>query len=306
MTILKLESAASLLLAILICTLLPGTARAIENTIVYLECTGANGTTKRGTGVIVSAEGHVLTAKHVVPDGAECRGSIAVADPNVAARLVVQPTSVPVDAALLRFSQRREYEFARYCELEDWMVRKRIFVAGFPGSTRTGVPSYREGILSTVFPNAEGILETDGQTVAGMSGGPVYSRNLAGLVGTVIGADFAPDGSVSYYGILPVSFYAQAFGLTPSERPCYYEYPEFDFTDPETGEWTAMWEAGDGPKHLGVFELFGSCFIESIWGEWNDPNDEVAVVIQDGEYVIRGENYSGGTHGAAAKCIMHD
>ncbi|TCO70786.1 S1 family peptidase [Rhodovulum euryhalinum] len=281
-------------------------AHAIEDTIVYVECTATDGTTRRGTGVVVSPEGHVLTAKHVVPDGADCRGKIGVADSNNAERMILQPFAAGVDAALLRFARQGDYAFAGYCELEPWMVRKRIVVAGFPGGSRTGVPSYREGILSTVVPTAQGVLETDGQTVAGMSGGPVFSRNLAGLVGTVVGADFARDGTVSYYGILPASLYAGAFGLTPAERPCYHEYREIDLTDPETEESIAVWRAGDGPRHLGVYEDEGFCFIEAIWGEWNHPSDEVGVWPQDGEYVIRGENFGGGTHGATARCIVHE
>ncbi len=58
------------------------------------------------------------------------------------------------------------------------MVRHEIYASGFPGDTKTGVPSFRKGILSTVFPMNGGVLETDGQTVAGMSGGPVFAGDL--------------------------------------------------------------------------------------------------------------------------------
>lgn len=284
-------------------------AAAIENTIVYIECTGEGGTVaSRGTGVVVSPQGHVLTAKHVVPSGTSCRGSIGTADSNITERLVLRPTNVPVDAALLQFARNQEYEFASYCKLEPWMVRRKIFVAGYPGETETGVPSYREGILSTVFPNADLIIETDGQTVAGMSGGPVYSRNLAGIVGLVIGAKFDAQG-VSYYGILPIADYAQIFNLTESEIPCYHQYREVltqDLVDPVTNEPSGVWMAGDPERRLGVSEDYGYCFIGAIKGEWNDPGDEVSVEVKDGEYVIRGENYGGGEHGAWARCIMYD
>jgi len=280
-------------------------ADEIGDTIVYLECT-AGGKTSHGTGVVVSSKGHVLTAKHVVPDGATCVGSVGVADPNLAAKMIVQPTNQPVDAALLRFSRQQDYAFAGYCALEDWMVRRKIFVAGYPGKTQTGAPSYREGVLSTVIPNAAGILETDGQTVAGMSGGPVFSKNLAGIVGIVIGAEFDNLGTVSYYGILPASTYASAFGLKPSEDDCYHEFREVDFTDEATGEWKATWEAGDGPVELGVSEEDGFCYIESVRGLFNDPQDEVWVENVDGEYILNGENRAGGTHGATATCIWYE
>ena len=278
----------------------------LEDTIVYIECT-ANGEISRGSGVVVSAQGHVLTAKHVVPDGSTCRGSLGSADPNTAARMVVQPTNLPVDATLLRFSAARTYDFKGYCELADWMVRKRIIAAGYPGRTQTGAPSYREGILSTVLQNPDGVLETDAQTIGGMSGGPVFSRNLNGLVGIVILAEPDPGtGFVSYYGILPISHYAPALGLTASDRPCYYEFREFNFEDPETGDWRARWTAGDGVVRLGVFENEADCFIEGVEGEWNHPNDYAEVVLRDGEFVIVGDDREGGGHGVWAKCIMRD
>lgn len=279
--------------------------RAVEDSIVFIECS-ADGTTSRGTGVVVSAQGHVLTAKHVVPDGARCSGSIGVADANIAARLVVQPTALAVDAALLRFSDgRREYAAVPYCEVEDWMIRKPIIVAGFPGDTETGSASYREGVLSTTLPNEDGLLETDGQTVEGMSGGPVFSRNLAGLVGIVAGAKFTATGTISYYGILPVSFYAQALNLEPSERACYNRTREVDFFD-EAGAWTATWRAGDDPIPLGIGVDEGVCFLDGIFGEFNHPQDEVWVTDQDGVYEMDGRNLGGGTHGATARCIWHE
>lgn len=279
-------------------------AKAIEDTIVYLECTVGD-KTSRGTGVIVSSSGHVLTAKHVVPDGARCMGSVGVADSNNAARMVIRPTNAPVDAALLQFSQNRDYAFAGYCRLEDWMIRERILIAGYPGRTETGVPSYREGILSTVFANAQGILETDAQSVAGMSGGPVYSKNLNGIVGIVIGAQFTPQGTPEYYGILPVETVAAAFGLQEAVKPCYHKAAEVDFVNAE-GNWAATWQSGDAPVALNVSQDEAFCFIVSVFGEFNDQRDMVWVEASDGTFVLRGENYNGGVHGAEAACVWRD
>jgi hypothetical protein len=264
-----------------------------EETIVYIECS-AGGEVSRGSGVIVSPEGHVLTAGHVVPDGASCQGSVGVADPNLAARLIVQPTLVAVDAALLRFARPGEYPFASYCPVETSALRREIVVAGFPGRSETGAISYRQGILSTVTPNARGLLETDGQTVAGMSGGPVYSKNMAGFLGIVAGADFAPDGTVSFYGIVPAAFYADALGLAESPRPCFRE--------------TALgpggrWRTGDPPLRLDVPPGEGVCFLAEVFGEFNAPEDRIWVLPKDGGYEISGENRAGGLHGGEASCV---
>lgn len=300
-------SAFSILVLLLALAMPTGEVRAdtIDETIVFIECE-FDGKVSRGTGVVVSASGHVLTARHVAPAGADCRGSLGIADSNLAARMVVQPTNVPVDAALLRFSSQRDYAFSPVCPLEDWMVRKRIFVAGFPGQTQTGAPSYREGILSTVIPNSKGILETDGQTVAGMSGGPVYAPNFAGIVGIVIGAEFDSLGTVSYYGILPASVYAQSFGLTAAETPCYQKSREVSFADPETGIWWATWKSGDGPIELGIYEDQGFCFITGVFGLFNDTDDSVWVENLDGQYLLNGRNRSGGFHGGEAGCVWYE
>lgn len=170
------------LLGVVVLTGLGGAATAEDDVgavIVYIECT-LDGKTATGTGVLVGAVGEVLTAAHVVQGpGASCKGSPGVADPAAARRMVVQPSpQLGVDVAMLQFSDQQEYPFISFCALEGWMIRKSIFVAGYPGKTETGAPSYRQGVLSTVLPNSQGIIETDGQTVAGMSGGPVFTKDL--------------------------------------------------------------------------------------------------------------------------------
>src|SRR5262249_4224518 len=77
----------------------------VQKTIGYLECKDANGETARGSGVIVSSQGDVITAHHVVrSNDAKCKGSIGVADPDDVRKLNVQAiTNLGVDVALLRF-----------------------------------------------------------------------------------------------------------------------------------------------------------------------------------------------------------
>jgi hypothetical protein len=44
-------------------------ARTVNEAIVYIKCTAEGLPESRGTGVLASEDGHVLTARHVVPDG---------------------------------------------------------------------------------------------------------------------------------------------------------------------------------------------------------------------------------------------
>ncbi|AGG75751.1 MULTISPECIES: S1 family peptidase [Sinorhizobium] len=285
-------------------------AATAEATTVFIECKTAAGTS-RGSGVVVSVEGHVLTARHVLglkpndpmPGAIECAGSIGVADRNATRAMIAQPITVGVDAALLQFQDQRDYEFMRVCKFEDWMIRRKIFVAGFPGMTETGVPSFREGVLSTTRRNSKGVLETDGQTIAGMSGGPAFSSNLKGLVGIVIGAQFTPQGTVDYFGILPIEQrYIDDFQLTVSDQPCFRRGKVVDL--PFAAE---HWEAGDSPVPLGVTPEEGSCFITSVWGAMNEPDDVVEVAVHDGQYVLRGgQSNTDGSYGAKVSCTWFD
>jgi hypothetical protein len=285
---------------------------AVGRTIIYIECKeGVSGPVRRGTGVIVSPDGHVLTAGHVVlPPGKDikdvkdltCRGSIGVAQQSTMRDMVVQPINTAVDAKLLRFVEPQPYEYVPYCKLENWMIRRKIFVAGFPGGAGVGVASFREGVLSTVFPDHRGLIQTDGQTIAGMSGGPVFSKNLGGLVGIVIGADFAADGTVSYFAILPISSsIASTFELIPSPVPCYRQNREVDL--PKT---LAEWNSDKSTVRLGVRAEEGVCFLSKVWGQFDSSEDSVSVELHDGEYVLTGVNRAGGVHGGSARCIWHE
>lgn len=243
----KLVAALLILNAILPFAVRP--AKAIEDKIVYIECK-KDGKTSYGSGVVVSADGHVLTARHVVPENSECAGAIGVADRYDLKLLNLQPQDAPgFDAKLLRFAQTHDYSFAEYCPYNQLDVRKKIFVAGFPGKTETGAPSYREGILSTISLNSNGVIETDSQTVGGMSGGPVFSQNLNGIVGIVSGAKFAANGAISYYGILPVSSFAAAFNLQVATAACYKDISDLQSKIDKLERQIAWLESHTG-KHL--------------------------------------------------------
>ncbi|MBY3329011.1 trypsin-like peptidase domain-containing protein [Rhizobium laguerreae] len=271
---------------------------AIEKTIVFIECAMPNDKTSTGSGVLISPQGHVLTALHVVKGAQSCKGSIGYANPGGGDPLGSQIESNRTDAALLRFNAPHTYDYVRYCRLEDWMVRREIYVSGFPVGTKTGVPSFRKGVLSTVFPQSSGVLETDGQTVMGMSGGPVYASDLKSFIGIVVGAAFDATGTVNYYGILPTDAFRAELDLIPSDQPCYRRSQEVDL--PTAAD---HYEAGDPSIALGVRPDDGQCYLSSVWGQMNDPGDTVEVAVENGGFVLRGTNKNGGFHGGKARCI---
>ncbi len=274
----------------------------IDKTIVFIHCATKDGKQIRGSGVLVSERGHVLTAGHVVKDADKdkCYGSIGFANADGGDPLIMQTQAPPPDdAALLRFNKPGPYEYVRYCQLEDWMVRRDIYAAGYPGDTKTGTPSYRKGVLSSVFPNSNGVLETDSQTVAGMSGGPVFASDLKSFIGIVVGAQFDPLGTVSYYGNSSTEGFKDQFHLTPSNKPCYHRTRDIPLP-PELTSWKPS-----GPAEsfsLGVRADEGFCFLSGIRGIMNDTRDAIKIEVKDDQYYVVSESHSGSEHGADVRC----
>lgn len=191
-------------------------ARAEDSTVVHIACdTGAE-----GSGVIVSAEGHVLTAAHVMAPGATCTASIGRRNgPRLP--LVAERRHPTLDALLMRLDAGAELgplPFATVCPLEG-QGGQEIRVVAFHGAS-TGAPSVTEGILSTTELR-DGTVEMTGMTAEGKSGGPVFLHGTDAIVGIVAGAEFAASGLVAYYGMVPVEGMAD-FGLTPA-RVCEAE-----------------------------------------------------------------------------------
>jgi len=201
----------SFFILILMMTSNQSIATELDSSIVYIECFDDKGELlSRGSGAIVSDGGHIVTARHVVrpleayPD--ICRASIGVANSQSAKRLIVPRTpSIGFDIAVVRLVSHEDFTHLSYCEFSDDAVRLPIFISGFPGGTRTGKPSFRHGIVSTSFVSGSGTIETDAQSVLGMSGGPVVTATGSQLVGIVIGASFNAMGMPEAYAILPIA-----------------------------------------------------------------------------------------------------
>jgi len=199
----------------------------VDDAVVYIECLDKdNKVVSKGSGVVVSENGHVLSARHVFfpkdIDVASCRGILGGADSNNASRLVVRNQDDPgFDAAIARFSKSGNYKPMQFCDFDDSAIRTRILVSGFPGGTNTGKPSFRAGIISTTHLDQNWMVETDGMSAAGMSGGPVVNEDGTHLIGLVAGADYNAKAEPTFYGVTPVSEFANSFrDLTGNGQSC--------------------------------------------------------------------------------------
>ncbi|WP_111432116.1 serine protease [Rhodobacteraceae bacterium DSL-40] len=287
----------------------PAQAASIDETIVYIECTSPGKPPRKGSGVVVSADGVVLTAKHVVfgaepqmPSGTTCSGAIGNAN-RAKSGLFLQATSAQYDAVLLKLPVNG-VPFQRFCRLEPRLQRSQIIATGFPLLTGTGVPSSRVGVLSTVQPDGAGYIETDSTTTSGMSGGMVTLAANGHLIGIVSGAKTDPgNGLLNYSAVLAVQVLANEFvswGLSEDPEGCA---DKARTSGPQGTVHGRPWEATDPPLHLGMKVSEGVCFLVRVWGYFDDPDDLVAVTETDGEYVLMGVNDGSGPHGAYADCL---
>ncbi|MEM6275317.1 MAG: serine protease [Pseudomonadota bacterium] len=277
----------------------PVSAQTMEDVVVFIVCDRPDGRQEYGSGIIVSHDGKVVTALHVVEGNDNCRGSIGYRDEGNAKPLLPQPIpQLNVDVAVMRFTdQRQSYDYLGYCEVLDWMKWRPILVAGFPNKTESGAISVRQGILSTVSPTSEGLLETDSLVAKGMSGGPVLSSNRAGIIGIIVGAKPQREGGIAYEAILPTSYFAVALGLIKAERECYHRVRQIELS-PENSTWTA----GSAAVMTGVNSEEAVCYLSSVSGVFNSSNDKISVEVEEGEYTIIGSQSEGGDLEATVSC----
>jgi lysylphosphatidylglycerol synthetase-like protein (DUF2156 family) len=87
-------------------------------------------------------------------------------------------------------------------------------------------PSPRDGILSSVYPDANGIVQTTVPTTPGMNGGPVLLKDTGALLGIVAGAVFDHGTrKLQYLGILAAQEIATELGLQQATQ-CPPQAPE--------------------------------------------------------------------------------
>lgn len=143
-----------------------------------------------GSGVVVSKDGLVLTAAHVVenaktvsvvfPDGTESQGTVLGANYSR-------------DAAMVRLPEGREWPFAEPGDSKKLAVGDFVVAMGHPkGYDPTRRPPVRFGRVMTK--GRLGFVTTDCTLIGGDSGGPLF--DLEGKV-VAIHSNIAPDREVN-------------------------------------------------------------------------------------------------------------
>lgn len=186
--------------------------------LVYIECS-KDGVTRKGTGVIVSKEGRILTAGHLVIGDASCVGSIGSAAITPNRRLIRGRRSNSYDAQILKIVPKPGESFVpvMYTSALDVAQGDIVTVLGFPDGG-TGEISIREGLLSTTVSDANGMLETHTMIGEGMSGSAALLVD-GSLVGIVAGVKLNVLGLPTASFILSVEDIANELKLQRYKKP---------------------------------------------------------------------------------------
>ncbi len=143
-----------------------------------------------GTGVIITADGEIVTNAHVVADATEIRVRLAgETEPRPATLLAVDPGN---DLALLRISGSG-FVPATFAEPESVRIGDQVVAIGF-ALDLAGAPSVTLGIVSALDRTIQtdgsgaldGLIQTDAAISSGNSGGP-----LVNALGQVVGINTA-------------------------------------------------------------------------------------------------------------------
>ena len=152
-----------------------------------------------GAGVIVSADGKVVTAAHVVQGKDEITVEVLGDDPVPARVIVSEPRA---DLSLIQVTGlSRDAGVAKIADSDQVRVGQPVIIVGAPYGLRhslsMGVISARwaAGTVSADFPLSE-FLQTDAAINTGNSGGPMFDRDgkLIGIVSHIISKSGGNEG----------------------------------------------------------------------------------------------------------------
>jgi|GEM_PF-2986817 len=182
-------------------------AKANDALVVYIECT-KDGVTSQGSGVLVSKDGHVLTARHVVPEGATCQASIGnnlIPKRGIRKSFKTHQIKSAFDATLMEFARNtgETFDFASVCSVTEALKGKEIIAKGFDEESY-GAPDLNDGVLSNTAIDFNGMVQMTAEIINGKSGGPIFLKDTNTIVGIIAGAEFNAQGVVTSYKMLAI------------------------------------------------------------------------------------------------------
>lgn len=232
-----------------------------------------------GTGVIVSAEGEILTNAHVVEGASEVRVRLAGnTEPIVAEIVAADPGN---DLALLQIDVDKPLPAAELAPPEDVKLGDEVLAIGF-ALDLDGDPSVTLGIISALgrtlgLPDGgalDGLIQTDAAISSGNSGGP-----LVNALGQVVGINTAVARSDQEVAASNVGF-----AISSDEVLQVLEQLRAGGNRPEGLLGVSVVPRSDGGQGAVVSEVLGGSPAEQAGLEIDD------VVVEVDESVVTGSS----------------
>lgn len=158
--------------------------------VVYVEVTDASGgIVDHGTGFIVSHDGYLITAAHIMPGDGQTMWAVVGQRQGVRYKIALRETDETADTALWQLPASSACRPAVTVSTGRVGLLDRVLVLGFPGTQDLSPASVGITNLSSNV----GFYKADGMLQPGNSGGPVFNEagQVVGLVqgGTMPGTD---------------------------------------------------------------------------------------------------------------------
>lgn len=168
-----------------------------------------------GTGFLVSANGYIVTNKHVVDQ--EGVAYTAITNDGIEYEVEVVAKDPSLDVAILKIESEENFPFLEFADIEDIRLGETVIAIGnalaeFPNSVSVGVVSglSRDIVAGDGFrfrESLEGVIQTDAAINRGNSGGPLLNTD-----GKVVGVNVAVAGGGENIGFaLPSNVVASVF-----------------------------------------------------------------------------------------------
>ena len=179
--------------------------KQVVDSVVYIETLTGQGTVKYGSGVIISKEGTILTAAHVVKDASLI--NIEMVDGKKYTAVKSTPFDEGRDLGVLKIQQEALFEpvMMRDLKTNPLFIGAKLFAIGSPFRQKF---SYTEGIVSqlrdeVVNPGnyvVKNAIQTDAALNPGNSGGGGFDRKgrLVGIASLIL----SPKGTSEGVGYL--------------------------------------------------------------------------------------------------------
>ncbi len=188
--------------------------RKVENTVVVIDAKVQTGSvfggvqtkTSAGSGVIISAEGYILTCNHVVEGAVSVTVTLNTGGQYEAALVGSDERS---DLAVLRIEPRADepLTFAEQGCSADLVKGERVVAIGNPlgtlgGTVSDGIISYTEREISMSDGTVMTLLQTNAAINSGNSGGGLF--NLDGKLVGIVNAKYAAEGVEGLAFAIPI------------------------------------------------------------------------------------------------------